>query len=357
MFASWATHLKDIGITTVAGRIIGDDRAFLDDGLGPGWAWDDMAFSCSAPASALQFNEGTAQIVITPGGSTTSRAIASLSPASQAADVQLDARVTTTVAGTPPSIALSPHARSPVITLAGEIGVDGRQVRNVAVANPTLYFVRALKAGLAANGIDVRGEAVDVDDVAAPPSTPDPPILSHRSPALSSLADTMMKLSQNLFAETLLRTLGLTQKGLGTGEAGRDVVREVLESWGVPASESLVMDGSGLSRYNLVSANALVSVLAHVYADDRLRDPYIASLPVAGRAGTLAERMKGTVAAGNVRAKTGSFSNARSIAGFVTTADGEPLAFAIMANNYGVASQVVDRITDAVVVRLAELRR
>lgn len=357
LFKSWAEHLKDIGIETITGRIIGDDNAFSDEGYGPGWAWDDMAFSYSAPASALQFNEGTAQIVISPGPATKSAAEVTLAPSSAAADVQIDDHISTTVAGVPSSVTLIQHARSPVITLAGAVGFDGRQVRNVAVANPTLYFARAARAGLIANGIEVRGPAVDVDDLPGAPVTPGPPILEHRSPTLSSLADTMMKLSQNLYAESLLRTLGLTQAGVGTGEAGRTVVRDTLASWGVPAAESLVMDGSGLSRYNLVSAATLVSVLEHVYGDQNLRDAYMASLPVAGQAGTLAERMKETTASGNVRAKTGSFSNARSVAGFVQTADGEPLAFAVMANNFGIPAADVDRVTDEILVALSRFTR
>ena len=116
-------------------------------------------------------------------------------------------------------------------------------------------------------------------------------------------------------------------------------------------------DGSGLSRYNLVTPHAIVSVLAHVYGDARLREPYIATLPVAGRAGMLSARMKGTAAEGNAQAKTGSFMNARALAGFVRTADGEPLAFSIMANNYGVPPADVDRVSDAIIVALAEFRR
>ena len=116
-------------------------------------------------------------------------------------------------------------------------------------------------------------------------------------------------------------------------------------------------DGSGLSRYNLVTADAVVSVLAHVYDDDRLRGPYVASLPVAGQAGMLAARMRDTPAEGNAQAKTGSFSNARALAGFVRTADGEPLVFSIIANNYGGPSAGVDRVTDAIVVALAQFRR
>ena len=134
----------------------------------------------------------------------------------------------------------------------------------------------------------VLGSAADLDDVADPPVIDGvAPILEHRSATLPALADTLMKLSQNLYAETFLRTLGRLKGTGGTANAGIDVVRRVLESWGVPASELVMADGSGLSRYDLVTADAMTTVLAHVYNDTRLRDPYVASLPVAAAAGLL----------------------------------------------------------------------
>jgi D-alanyl-D-alanine carboxypeptidase/D-alanyl-D-alanine-endopeptidase (penicillin-binding protein 4) len=125
----------------------------------------------------------------------------------------------------------------------------------------------------------------------------------------------------------------------------------------VPASDLIQRDGSGLSRYDYITAEALVTVLAHVYHDDTLRAPFDASLPIAGRDGTLANRLKGTPAEGNVRAKTGSMSNVRALSGYVTGADGEALAFAILANNFDTTADIVNRATDRIVVRLAQFRR
>jgi D-alanyl-D-alanine carboxypeptidase/D-alanyl-D-alanine-endopeptidase (penicillin-binding protein 4) len=106
-----------------------------------------------------------------------------------------------------------------------------------------------------------------------------------------------------------------------------------------------------------VTPDALAIVLRHVYQDERLRDPFIATLPRAGVDGTLGGRMKGTPAADNLRAKTGSFSNARSVAGYLRTADGEPLEVVIMANNYGASPRVIDDATDAILVALAKFSR
>jgi D-alanyl-D-alanine carboxypeptidase/D-alanyl-D-alanine-endopeptidase (penicillin-binding protein 4) len=134
-------------------------------------------------------------------------------------------------------------------------------------------------------------------------------------------------------------------------------MRDVLERWGVRTGDLVLADGSGLSRYNLITPEALVTILMHVGRDDRLREPFEASLPIAGRDGTLSDRLRGTPAEGNLRAKTGSFTNARSISGYVRTVDGEPLVFAIVANNYGISAAMVDEVTDGILARLASFRR
>jgi serine-type D-Ala-D-Ala carboxypeptidase/endopeptidase (penicillin-binding protein 4) len=165
-----------------------------------------------------------------------------------------------------------------------------------------------------------------------------------------------MKLSQNQYAETLLKTIG-AGGGIGTAETGRAAVRSVLDGWGIGTGGLIQVDGSGLSRYNYVTPETLVAILSHVDRDDRLRGPYEATLPIAGRDGTLESRMRGTAAEGNARIKTGSMANVRAMAGYVQTADGEKLAFAILANNLDAPGGTVSAANDAIIIRLATFRR
>ncbi|MGE0450363.1 MAG: D-alanyl-D-alanine carboxypeptidase/D-alanyl-D-alanine-endopeptidase [Vicinamibacterales bacterium] len=357
VFKSWAATLKDAGVSAIAGRIVGDGRAFQDAGLGAGWAWDDLALSYSAPVGGLQFNQNSAQVIATPGPTPGATAHVTIRPPYAELALQVDVR--TAAAGTRSSLLAQPVGRVPAAVLRGSVAVDAPPAaRALAVANPSRYYATAVREGLRHSGIDVRGAAVDVADLADPPASVHGPVLmTHRSPTLDSLADTMMRFSQNLYAESLLRTLGRIRGTGGTADAGNAVVHDTLAAWGIPPSEVQLVDGSGLSRYNLITPRALAGALAHVYADPRLRDAYMAVLPLAGRTGTLVNRMKGTAAEGLVSAKTGSFLNARAIAGFVRTADDEPLAFAIVANNYGVGPAAVDRVSDAIIVSLAEFSR
>jgi D-alanyl-D-alanine carboxypeptidase/D-alanyl-D-alanine-endopeptidase (penicillin-binding protein 4) len=346
LFAAWAERLKASGIRIVLGRVIGNDNAFDDALPGSGWAWDDLDRSFAAGVGALQFNQNTAQVTIGPGHAESDPALAGLSP--DGAGLVLRNLLKTSASGAPASIQSRRLAGSALLELRGAVPLGSDPfVRNVSVYNPTQYFVSALRAGLIANGIEIRGPALDIDDGdSLPDGAAGATLITHRSPPLRVLAGTMMKLSQNLYAETILQALG-----------GVVEVRTVLESWGIPAEDLLIADGSGLSRYNLITADALAAILTHVAESDRLREPFEATLPIAGRDGTLELRMRGTAAEGNVRAKTGSFSNARSLAGYVQTADGEPLVFAIIANNFGIPASTIEQVIDSVAVTLAQFSR
>jgi serine-type D-Ala-D-Ala carboxypeptidase/endopeptidase (penicillin-binding protein 4) len=140
----------------------------------------------------------------------------------------------------------------------------------------------------------------------------------------------------------------------GTAAAGAAAVRSILQAWSIdPAGALIQTDGSGLSRQNYITPETMLAILTHVERDPRLRATFESTLPLAGRDGTLEYRMKGTIAEGNARAKTGSLTNVRSMAGFVKAADGDTLAFTIFANNYENSSAVINAASDAIVVRLA----
>ena len=362
LFNEWAGRLTAEGITRIDGSIIGDDDAFEDNEPGEGWAWDDLSAGYSAVVSGLQFNENVAQLLMTPASSEGGPATFELRPAF--APVTLDNQTLSAAVDPeflrirPDALTIRPALRTPVTEVHGLVPFSGGTiVRNVAVSNPTLYFVTALRSALLNNGIDVVGPAVDADDRQPEFDRSAIRIIAeHQSAPLSDIARTMMKVSQNLFAETLLKT-GVYSGFAGNSGTGLEDIVRVLPDWGIAPTDLRMVDGSGLSRYNLITADALLAVLTHVWRDDRLRDRFLDTLPVAGVDGTLANRLRDTAAAGNARAKSGSFSNARALAGFVQTADGEMVAFSILANNYGVSPALVDKATDAVVNALAQFTR
>jgi serine-type D-Ala-D-Ala carboxypeptidase/endopeptidase (penicillin-binding protein 4) len=367
VFDAWAERLKAQGVRTILGRIVGDDNAFDDRELGFGWSWNDLQNDYAAGVSALQFNENAVQVTVGPGAGVGDRALVSISPAGSG--LTIANMLKTSAADLPASIEARRLPGTPRLSLLGSVPLGATPaVRPVSVDNPTLFFVTALRDALIARGIDVHGPAADIDDIdiggidgsdglASPGARDDRvPLVSYTSPPLSALAVRLMKISQNLYGETFLKTLGAAV-GTPTAIAGRTIAQSVLQEWGIPPGTMIQRDGSGLSRYDYVTPEALVGVLTHVSRDEELREPFEASLPIAGRDGTLANRMKGTPAEGNARAKTGSMSNVRGMSGYVRAADGEPLVFSILANNFEAAPETINRAMDAIVVRLATLRR
>ncbi len=169
-------------------------------------------------------------------------------------------------------------------------------VRTASVDNPTGFFASAFRAALIAEGIQVNGDAADIDDFLTKPDlTAARVLVSHVSLPLRHIAASMMRVSQNQYAETLLRSIG-----------GRDKAVNVLKSWGLANDSYVIADGSGLSRYNYVSSEALVRILRQMRTDPKHESAFSESLPIAGRDGPLSRRLAGTPAEGRVRAKTGT---------------------------------------------------
>lgn len=356
LFRSWAERLKALGVRSLSGRVIGDDNAIEDEPYGQGWMWDDMDEAYSAGVGGLQLNVNATVLTVTPGP--TPGVPANVTCATAASGWTLRNRVTTGVAGSPAQVSTRRPANRPVLEVSGSIPVGAEPVhRRIPVENPTQHFVEELRKALIANGIEVKGPAVDLDDLDDPPRLQDAvPLVVHRSPPLRTLAATMMRISQNQYAETFMKTIG-GKFGMPTFEGGRQQAISVLADWGVDPSQATLADGSGLSRYNLITAEGLVTTLAHVGRSPTLDGPFRATLTVAGADGMLGGRLKGTPAEGRVQAKTGSMRNARSLSGFTQTADGEPVAFAILANNYGAPAGEVDSAIDSLLLRVVEFKR
>jgi D-alanyl-D-alanine carboxypeptidase/D-alanyl-D-alanine-endopeptidase (penicillin-binding protein 4) len=354
VFVEWADALWHAGIRRVDGRLVGDDSYFDDDGLGAGWAWDYLDAGYAAPTGALNYNENVATVRVFPGEKAGDSARVEVLPPGDAFDVTNEAR--TGPAGSASSVLLDRPPTSARLTVRGTVAAGANRISwTTAVPNPTRFFVSGLHAALAARGIPVRGGAWDIDDLHDPPPAAGRRLIARReSLPLSSFGGYFMKVSQNFYGETLLKTIGRVHGRAGSSSAGRQVVGETLVGWGIPADSFVVYDGSGLSRYNYVSAEAIVSILKHVWADERLRGPFLAALPVGGHDGTLESRMKGTALDARVQAKTGTIANVRALSGYLETTAGEKLVFSMIANHFTAPTAEIDAVVERALLRLAD---
>ena len=212
----------------------------------------------------------------------------------------------------------------PLSALIVDRGLVGRTTsHDPALAAADLFRVALLRAGVRVAGGTAHGVA---DDSAVPLAAID-------SAPLRAIVRWMDRVSDNFEAEMLLKQLGAIQAEHGTTAAGVGVVTGLLTQAGVPMGGVRLVDGSGLSLLDRFTANALVSLLAVMWNDPGVRPELLAALPVAGRSGTLVDRMRGTAAAGVVLAKTGTTSNASALSGFV----GDRYVFSILQNGWPIS--------------------
>jgi serine-type D-Ala-D-Ala carboxypeptidase/endopeptidase (penicillin-binding protein 4) len=337
-----ARQVRDAGVVRIEGGIIGDDDLFDDRGLGEGWTLDNIPYGYSAPVGALIYNEGSVDLVVRAGAAKGDPVGIEVHP--EGSGLQIDNQLVTVDESGAGALTLQRLPGSSKVTVQGKIPAKAASfVRTASVDNPTKFFASAFRHALVEEGIDVVGEAVDIDDFESKPDLSQArPLATQQSLPLSELVGSMMRVSQNQYAEMLLKAIG-----------GRGTVRDILKTWGVSENSYIVADGSGLSRYNYVTSEALVRILQKMRTDAKHGAMFPQTLPVAGRDGTLARRLIGTPAEGKVRAKTGTVDNVRAIAGYVETTDGETLAFSIIANNFNVPTTDVDAAADEALVRLA----
>lgn len=351
----WVGALKDLGVGRITGRIVGDDDAVEDPRPALAWAWDDLGYPTGALFGALNAAENRMVVTISPGAQAGEPADLSVEPG--AAHRPLVNRTITSATGTPQQVWPEQRPAETALTIAGRMRAGAKPVRlGISAGNPTQWFAGLLRHRLVQGGIVVDGQAVDVDDAQPPPVRDGATrLFTHRSPALRDLIRPMLKDSVNVYGEALMR-LNSGPGALPTNDAALEGLAGRFAAWGVPPDAQQLVDGSGLSRRDAVSAEALLTVLQRMY-DPTGTSPFMQALPIAGVDGSLGGRMRDTVAARNLRAKTGTMSNIRTLAGYVTTLDGEHLALVAMVNNFeGTGAQAVAAL-DAVAVRLASFSR
>jgi serine-type D-Ala-D-Ala carboxypeptidase/endopeptidase (penicillin-binding protein 4) len=356
-----AESLYARGVRRVAGRITSAGDAFPPPSYGFGWSWDDLDFPYSAGVDELMFNEGFARVRIRAGADVDAAVTATVAPARHYPRLRI---LATTVARTDTSARQGRRLRVyndssalGTLVIEGSIMAGDSTERRMAYRDQRHAFLSALREALVDRGIAVDSTEPGwiANGTHGAPEPAGVPLFSWRSDSLGKILPAFEKPSQNQIGELLLRTIGLTAGTIGTPAEGARIVSDALLAWGAARDGFRVRDGSGLSRHNVVSPETIIRVLDamrrspnfHVFRD---------ALPIAGVDGTIGSRMRNTTAAANLRAKTGTLDMVRSLSGYVTTADGRLLMFSILCNNWLVEVRDVDRVADAIGVRLAELR-
>ncbi|MFC3882157.1 D-alanyl-D-alanine carboxypeptidase/D-alanyl-D-alanine-endopeptidase [Bacillus songklensis] len=357
-FDELAKELKRLGIKEVEGNLVADDTWYNDVRLSEDIMWNDEPYYYGAQISALtaspneDFDAGTVIVEAYP------------TKVGQPADIKLTPQTdypkmvnhTTTVeeAG-PRDITITREHGTNNVIVEGMIPAKSIRAREwITLSEPTGYALDLFRNSLKKEGIKVKGN--DHAYGAAPQNAE--LLYTKESMPLSGILVPYMKFSNNTIAEILVKEMGRVVHNEGSWEKGLEVVRDYLRSIGVNVDTVRLRDGSGISHVSNVPANELSKLLFEVQQEDWY-PIYLHSFPVAGASdrlagGTLRNRMKGTAAEGNVKAKTGSVTGSSSLSGYVKTQGGQELIFSIVLNNF--LSDDLKDIEDKIAIALAEYK-
>ncbi|GAA3306524.1 D-alanyl-D-alanine carboxypeptidase/D-alanyl-D-alanine endopeptidase [Nonomuraea dietziae] len=335
------------GVKVVTGRLVTDDSWFDTVRLGQDWAWDDETAYYAAQISALtaspdrDYDAGSVIVSVAADGD---KVKVTTTPETDYLKIVNNATV-----GASTDVLIERRHGTNTVVITGTVA--GPYDEWVAVDDPTRYAASLFRKALNAHGVRVLGSTVS----GAPEGASE--LAKHESMPLSELLVPFMKLSNNMHAEILTKAMGRKVAGQGTWAAGLKATSDFAKANGVQILN--LRDGSGLSRRDGVTAGSIAQLLLSVRSKPWFTTWYNA-LPIAGNAdrftgGTLRSRMRGTPAANNVHAKTGSLTSVTSLSGYVTSAEGEPLVFSIMLNQY--LSGSPKDIEDKIAVRLAKFSR
>ncbi|MCD0481029.1 D-alanyl-D-alanine carboxypeptidase/D-alanyl-D-alanine-endopeptidase [Streptacidiphilus sp. ASG 303] len=349
-----AARVAASGVRTVTGRLTADDTRYDAERLGSGWSWDDLSYDYAPQISALTLSPtdddamDTAVVTLTPAARAGDPATVTVTPAE--APIHLTGQVTTGAPGSGYSASVLRREGGNEVVLSGSLAADnGPDTNLVTVDDPTGYTAAVFRAALARHGVRVlHGTA----EQAAPAGAR---VLAHHDSApLGELLKPFLKESNNGIAEHLVKETGLQVSGEGSWSAGLKAVSDYVRGKGVDTSQIRQADGSGLTRYDQVTARQTAVLLRAVRSEPWFATWYDA-LPVAGvpepEGGTLTNRMRGTAAAGNLHAKTGSMTGVTALAGYVTGPDGRRLI--LVADFDGYLGSSPRPLQDAIAVRLA----
>lgn len=359
--------LHNLGIRYITGKIICDDTRLDDTRYGEGWMWDDQPYTNFSPISALTINGNNIDVFSRAGEiaapakirtSPNTRFVQILNESVTVDSAKYAQLMSDTLADHQPySVLRRWREQTNIFDATGYLIAGSPEARRAFnIVEPSRYFGTLFKEACERTGIKIAGRAVR----GVAPQNAQILAIQHSDPVATLIAK-MNKPSANLYAELLLKAVGAHIEGApGTAEKGKKVLNDMLAEWGVDVEAIRFSDGSGVSRYGLLSSDVIIALLVNMYDNFSVRNEFIASLPIAGVDGTLGSRMQGMAAEGVVHAKTGSLNGVSTLAGYTTAQDGEVLAFSIMMSHFVGSARpfraVQDRICDALTRYLENAR-
>jgi len=352
-----AQQLKRRGVRNVP-KLIVDDGYFQGEVVNLSWDWEDVQSDYGASVNSLILNQNAVELTLSPQQVGEPLRIR-WSDSIAALQWQIVNNSVTVQRAAPASVAVTRVLGKPLLQIRGQLAIDSEpQSFGLAVLDPGEYFIQHFQNALAAEGITV-GQAFVVSST---PVGDERELAAVESPTLATLLLETNQESNNLYAEVLLRSLGTKVGGAGirtvstdsTAKKGLNLVKATLTELGIDPESYVLVDGSGLSRQNLVSPEAIAQTLK-LMAQTPQAAAYRASLPTAGITGTLGHRFRNTVAQGNLQAKTGTMNGVSALSGYLDIPGPQLLVFSIMVNQSDQSVATLRQAIDEIVLLLTRL--
>ncbi|MEA5619943.1 D-alanyl-D-alanine carboxypeptidase/D-alanyl-D-alanine-endopeptidase [Cronbergia sp. UHCC 0137] len=347
--AELAKQLRQKGISQI-NQLIADDSYFQGDVIHPSWQWEDVQYYYGAPVNSLIVNENASILTLLPQTLGKPLQIKWSEP-TETYRWKIENNSITIQADQPSFVEVNRDVKGQIIKIKGNLAVNAKpDITALAVFDPVENFLTRFRQNLITAGISVK-QTLNING-----GKNEQELAAVESPSIGELLLETNINSNNLYAEALLRSLAdklQLEKNQSTADAGLEVLKSTLTKLGVEPNSYIIVDGSGLSRKNLISPEALVQLLQTMAKSEVFR----ASLPVSGKSGTLKYRFRNTTAEGIVAAKTGSMMGVVSLSGYVNVSNYQPLVFSIMVNQSEQPVSVIRKAMDEIVVLLSQLRR
>ncbi len=321
---AWAKTLKQKGVRSITGAVVGYAGSYPRQ-VPDQWIWGDIGNYFGAVPCALNFMDNKFVIRLSGGENGHVSKVLSVSPVYKHRNISITASVAAKGNSDQAYVYGDPFGWEKHIK--GNIPVKRNPFEiEAALPDPALLCAETLNQSLKTLGI-VCGKNARSDYSAKAPDITS--LYSHYSQPLSKLIYHTNQTSDNLYCESMLRTLGK-----GDIQAGIDAVTAFWKSRGLNTDEAFMTDGSGLSRASSLTPHFQTALLCKIYRDSNNYKIINASLPAAGLQGSMASVGRGSFLQNNLRAKTGYLTRVRAYCGYVKTKRGEDLAFSIIFNNF-----------------------
>jgi len=354
----WTQEIIKLGIDSINGRVIGDATIFDDQMIPSTWIWADLGNYYGAGACGLSIYENKCRLALKSGKRGDSTEIACVYPYIPNLSFSNDVKGMVTHKDQS-YIFGGPYQENRSIEGGIPVHSNNFMVKG-SIPDPSYLTAFELDMNLRNQGIKLANPSTTIRKIKQEgghiEKVKKRKITTKHSPKLIDIIELTNFNSINLYAEHLINHIGVYKYRSGDTGSGAQATTLFWKENDLDISGMYIYDGSGLSRFNSITAKQLVGVLKHMNQSKNSK-LFINALPMAGKSGTMRNMGKGTAASGRVRAKSGTMTRIKSYAGYVTTKNKKHIAFALIVNNFNCSSFKMKKKIEKIMIKLAEIER